>query len=93
MSTATTFTPTQEVMDEWRTLAPVLALAGLRQDVWTTFATTLGDKELDDIATFAGLDDQSLAEARAAAEIPFIQKAAINRLFCIVKNNIGWQPR
>ena len=85
----TEFAPAPEVLASWDRLSQAIDWAGLRPESWSALATAMGEPAFDDIATFAGLEDEDFIAVRHEAKLPLLQKAAANRLFYSVKLKYG----
>ena len=66
-----------EVRSAWESVADAARWAGVKQDLWTSVATLLGDPELTNMMLLAGVsdDDYRAAVAKVVPEVSPLQKA------------------
>ena len=83
--------PSVEVRSAWESVADAARWAGVKQDLWTSVATLLGDSELTNMMLLAGVsdDDYRAAVAKVVPEVSPLQKASLNLLLNGVKTAMG----
>ena len=88
---AMALTPPVEVRAAWESVEDAARWAGVKQELWTSVATLLGDPELTNLMLLAGVSDEDYraAVSKVVPEVSPLQKSSLNLLFNGVKAAMG----